>query len=107
MEQLLNSKTVRGRTNYLVLWQGHASAADSWEQVEHIANSQERVAEYEAAATCRSKALRAHQRAGLAPLAPAHRLGPYVLGLLETSRKITGPSILFPSVYCFISFLFS
>ena len=41
-------------------------------------------------------------------------LDPYVLGLRETSRKITGPSILFPlrcilfpSVYCFISFRFS
>ena len=39
-----------------------------------------------------------------------HRLGPHVLGLRNTSRQITGPSILFPlicilfpSVYCFIS----
>ena len=39
-----------------------------------------------------------------------HCLGPHVLGLLNTSRQITGPSILFPlicilfpSVYCFIS----
>ena len=47
--ELLNSKTVRGRTYYLVLWQGHASAADSWEPAEHLANCQERVAKYEAA----------------------------------------------------------
>ena len=71
MEQLLNRKTVRGRTYYLVLWQGHASAADSWEPAEHLANCQERVAEYEAAAPRRPKALRAHQRAGTAPLAQA------------------------------------
>ena len=42
-----------------------------------------------------------------------HRQGPHVLGLRETSRQITGPSILFPlrcilfpSVYCFNSFQF-
>ena len=52
-------------------WQGpgHASAADSWEPAEHLANCQERVAEYEAAAPRRPKALRAHQGAGPAPLA--------------------------------------
>ena len=45
---------------------------------------------------------------------PNHSMGPYVLGLRETSRKITSPiilfpvrCILFPSVYCFISFQFS
>ena len=31
VEQLLNRKTVRCRTYYLVLWQGHASEVDSWE----------------------------------------------------------------------------
>ena len=43
-------------------------------------------------------------------LMSGHRLGPDVLGLRNTSRQITGPSILFPlicilfpSVYCFIS----
>ena len=71
VDQLLNRKTVRGRTCYLVRWQGHASAADSWEPAEHLANCQERVAEYEAAAPRRPKALRAHQRAGPAPLAQA------------------------------------
>ena len=73
MEQLLNRKTVRGRTYYLVRWQGHASAADSWEPAEHLANCQpeERVAEYEAAAPRRPKALRAYQHASTAPLAMA------------------------------------
>ena len=54
---------------YLVRWQGHTSAADSWEPAEHLANCQERVAEYEAAAPRRLKALGAHQRAGTVPLA--------------------------------------
>ena len=60
----------------LLRWQGHASAADSWEPAdsEHLANCQERVAEYEAAASHRPKALRAHQRAGPAPLAQAAAL---------------------------------
>ena len=34
VEQLLNRKTVRGRTYYLVRWQGHTSADDSWEPAE-------------------------------------------------------------------------
>jgi hypothetical protein len=64
VEQLLNRKTLRGRTFYLVRWQGHASADDSWEPVEHLVHCPERVAEYEAAAPRRPKAIRAQQRAG-------------------------------------------
>ena len=64
VEQLLNRKTLRGRTYYLVRWQGHASATDSWEPVEHLAHCPERVAEYEAAAPRRPKALRSRHRAG-------------------------------------------
>ena len=74
VDQLLNRKTVRGRTYYLVRWQGHASAADSWEPAEHLENCPERVAEYEAAASRRpspSGLRRAHQRAGPPPLAQA------------------------------------
>ena len=69
VEQLLNRETVRSRTYYLVLWQG-ASADGTWEPAEHLANCQERIAEYEAAALFRP-ALRAHKRAGPAPFAPA------------------------------------
>ena len=70
VELLLNRKTVRGRTYYLERWQGHALAADSWEPAERLANCPERLAEYEAAAPLRPKALRAHPRAGImmAPL---------------------------------------
>ena len=71
VEQLLNRKTVHGRTYYLVRWQGHASAADSWEPAEHLTNCQERVAEYEATAPRHPKALWAQQHACTAPLAQA------------------------------------
>ena len=67
VEQLLNRKTLRGRTYYLVRWQGHASATDSWEPVEHLAHCPERVAEYEAAAPRRPKTLRSRLRAGGGP----------------------------------------
>jgi hypothetical protein len=65
VEQLLNSRprTLSGRTYYLVRWQGHASADDSWEPVEHLAHCPERVAEYEATPPRRPKALRVRHRA--------------------------------------------
>jgi hypothetical protein len=66
VEQLLNRKTLRGRTYYLVRWQGHASVDDSWEPAEHLAHCPERVAEYEAAAPRRPSARRAAAR-GLPP----------------------------------------
>ena len=76
VEQLLNRKTLRGRTFYLVRWQGHASADDSWEPVEHLVHCPERVAEYKAAAPRRPKAIRAQQRAGgSAPVGAAPRGG--------------------------------
>ncbi len=36
VEQILNRKTIRGRTHYLVQWKGQSSADDSWEPVEHL-----------------------------------------------------------------------
>jgi len=53
VEQLLNRKAIRGRTHYLVRWQGHDSKDDSWEPVDHLANCPERIAEYEASAHTR------------------------------------------------------
>ncbi len=41
--------TLRGRIYYLVRWQGHASADDSWWPEEHPAQRPERIAEYEVA----------------------------------------------------------
>jgi hypothetical protein len=70
VEQLLNCTTRRCRTYYLVRWQGHASAEDSWEPVKHLAHCPERVAKYEAAAPRRPRARWAQQRGlGLSPLA--------------------------------------
>ena len=62
VEQILNRKTIRGRTHYLVRWKGQSSADDSWEPVEHLTNCAERLAEYEAAAPRRPKARRAATR---------------------------------------------
>ena len=59
VEQLLNRKAIRGRTHYLVRWQGHDSKDDSWEPVEHLTNCPERIAEYEAASSTRRKGRRA------------------------------------------------
>ena len=63
VEQLLNRKSVRGRTYYLVRWLGHPSADDSWEPAEHLVHCPERVAEYEEAAPRRPKTVRARARA--------------------------------------------
>ena len=60
--QLLNRRTLHGRTHYLVRWQGHDSTADSWEPVEHLTHCQERIAEYEAAALRRPRTRRGADR---------------------------------------------
>ena len=70
VEQLLNRKVFRGKPYYLVRWQGHASADDSWEPVENLNNCPERLAEYEAAAHRRPKARRVAARGGAAPPPP-------------------------------------
>ena len=53
-ELLLNRRTVRDVTRYLVRWRGHASADDEWlllEELEHCPQQcPEKVAEYDAAA---------------------------------------------------------
>ena len=45
VELLLNRRTVRGVTRYLVRWRGHASADDEWLLLEELAHCQEKVAE--------------------------------------------------------------
>ena len=62
VEQLLNRRTLHGRTYYLVRWQGHDSTADTWEPVEHLTHCQERIAEYEAAALRRPRTRRGADR---------------------------------------------
>ena len=58
VEQLLNRKTSRGVTRYLVRFRGHTSEGDEWVRAEELGNCQERVAEYEAIAPQR----RVHRR---------------------------------------------
>ena len=55
VEQLLNRRTLRGVTRYLVRWHGHTSADDEWVRVEDLGNCPVKVAEYEAAALRRRK----------------------------------------------------
>jgi hypothetical protein len=50
VELLLNRKTPRGVTRYLVRWHGHPSADDEWLRTEELVHCPEKVAEYEAAA---------------------------------------------------------
>ena len=59
VEQILNRKVLRGKRHYLVRWQGLPAAEDSWEPVEHLTHCPDMLAEYEAAAARRPKALRA------------------------------------------------
>jgi hypothetical protein len=48
VELLLNRKTTRGVTRYLVRWRGHTSAADEWLRAEELLHCPEKVAEYDA-----------------------------------------------------------
>ncbi len=60
VELLLNRRLVRGVTRYLVRWRGHTSADDEWLRAEELAHRdcQEKVAEYDAAASRRPPARR-------------------------------------------------
>ena len=46
VDLLLNRRVVRGVTEYLVRWRGHASPADAWRRVEELDNCRDLVAEY-------------------------------------------------------------
>ena len=65
VELLLNRRTVRGVTRYLVRWRGHASVDNEWLLLEELAHCPEKVAEYAAAAPRRAAA--AASRAGPGP----------------------------------------
>ena len=54
--RLLNHKTTRGVTRYLVRWHGHTSADDGWLRTEQLVHCPEKVAEYDAAAPRRRAA---------------------------------------------------
>jgi hypothetical protein len=73
VELLLNRRTVRGVTRYLVRWRGHASADDEWLLLEELAHCPAKVAEYDAAAPRRRHAARRDTAAPAAasPVVPA------------------------------------
>ena len=58
VEQLLNRRTVRGVTRYLVRWRGHTAADDEWLRPAELAHCPEKVAEYDAATPRRGTARR-------------------------------------------------
>ena len=69
VELLLNCKTVRGVTRYLVRWRGHTSADDSWLRLDELAHCAEKVADYDAVAPRRRAARRSGHAAAFPPAA--------------------------------------
>jgi hypothetical protein len=71
VELLLNRKTKRGVTRYLVRWRGHTSADDEWIRAEELLHCPEKVAEYDAAAPRRRGARRGGPLEGAAAVPAA------------------------------------
>ena len=98
VELLLNRRTVRGVTRYLVRWRGHASADDEWLRLEELAHCPEKVAEYDAAAPRRRAALRAGPDAAPMPVPAAPPPAPPLVApagfrLAVPSEVVTGPAL--------------
>ena len=103
VELLLNRRTVRGVTRYLVRWRGHASADDEWLRLEELAHCPEKVAEYDAAAPRRRAALRAGPDAAPMPVPAAPPPAPPLVApagfrLAVQSEVVTGPALVGRSV---------
>ena len=99
MELLLNRRTVRGVTRYLVRWRGHASADDEWLRLEELAHCQEKVAEYDAAAPRGGIARRPGPAAGpaVSPVAapvPAPLVAPAAFRLAVPAEVLTGAALI-------------
>jgi hypothetical protein len=100
VELLLNRRLVRGVMRYLVRWKEHTSADDEWLRAEELANCQEKVAEYDAAAP-RRRVHRVAPAAALAaappPAAPAPATAPLVppagFRLASSSADLAGPAL--------------
>ena len=95
VELLLNCKTVRGVTHYLVRWRGHTSADDSLLRLDGQAHCAEKVAEHDAAAP-RRRAARRSRRAtrvppAALPAAPAPVPAPPPLAA-PVGFRLAGPS---------------
>ena len=97
VELLLNRRTVRGVTRYLVRWQGHTSADDEWLRLEELTRCPEKVAEYDAVAPRRRQANR-REVAGpsAAPPAvpePAPLVAPIGFRLAAPAEVLTGSAL--------------
>jgi hypothetical protein len=94
VELLLNRRTVRGVTRYLLRWRGHASADDEWLRLEELAHCPAKVAECDAAAPRRRHAARRHAAAPAAasPVVPASALleAPTGFRLAVPAEVVTG-----------------
>ena len=97
VELLLNRRTVRGVTRYLLRWRGHASADDEWLRLEELAHCPAKVAEYDAAAPRRRHAARRHAAAPAAasPVVPAPALpeAPTGFRLAVPAEVVTGQAL--------------
>jgi hypothetical protein len=97
VELLLNRRTVRGVTRYLVRWRGHASADDEWLRLQELAHCPAKVAEYDAAAPRRRHAARRHAAAPAAasPVVPAPALleAPTGFRLAVPAEVVTGQAL--------------
>jgi hypothetical protein len=94
VELLLNRKTSRGVTRYLVRWHGHTSADDEWLRAEDLLRCPEKVAEYEASLAARHGGT-ATMPAPLAtaPVLPAQLLPPAGFRLATAAELRVGPAL--------------
>ena len=88
VDLLLNRLVVRGVTEYLVRWRGHASPAYAWRRVEELDNYRNLVAEHDAIAPNRRAARSAARRAVLRGPGPGHESGSWT----RARSFISGPS---------------
>ncbi|GAB5494897.1 MAG: hypothetical protein Phog2KO_51120 [Phototrophicaceae bacterium] len=48
VDRILAERTVRGRKQYLVRWQGYDQSEDTWEPARNLQNAMEKLREFEA-----------------------------------------------------------
>ena len=97
---LLNRRTVRGVTRYLVRWRGHTSADDEWLRLEELAHCPDKVAEYDAAPRRRA------DRSGDAAVPPPARalapcVAPVGFRLATAAEVVTGTALVGRAVLFF------
>ena len=104
--RVLNRRTTRGVTRYLVRWRGHASSDDEWLRVEELSHCPEKVAEYDAAAPRRRTTRRAAANQPAAPPAraaglPSSLVAPTGFRLAAPAEVLSGPALVGRAVRLF------